>query len=172
MNIYFTRISFLFFLVVILFSSISILASLVGPYEVIIYEARDYVGHQKSYKLNPSKHRLLAINYVGDDINDKISSIHVGSKVRVICFAHHDFHAPYKFTYTRFPPLIGFKVGSQARGPSHIGYYDHSTSVVDHNDLYSSLIIIPKDFGGAWGVAFFNPRDKFVRFEPLPNGKS
>ena len=60
-----------------------------APNEVILYEARDYIGESDSYKLPPD------LPYwgtpVGNNLKVKVSSIRIGSDVGVFLFERSDF---------------------------------------------------------------------------------
>ena len=59
--------------------------SVAAPDEVILYEHIDYVGKHRAWRIAPGD-QFLYVPYVGDDLNDRISSIHVGSDVHVWLF--------------------------------------------------------------------------------------
>jgi len=103
-------------------------AQMPGPNEVIAYEHINFVGAHRSWKLEPGMRQKL-VPYVGDDMNDRISSIHVGSGVGVAVFQHADFQGPwwnYQSTQTGLPP--------------------------QWNDQISSLIVYPKAMVQPLGV--------------------
>jgi|GEM_PF-5228373 len=176
--------------------------SVVGPYEVIVYAARDYVGDSKSYKVNIRTDRIKLVNRFPANLDNKVSSIHVGSRVFAVLFDHHDFHASFgsdgnlftglfksvksigkKVVITPLGPIprrpekgkshSGASIGSAMAvvGHKNVGVYKSSTPMVQHNDIYTSMLVIPKDLDFAWGVAFYNFDDKFIRIEPIPDKK-
>ena len=67
-----------------------------APNEVILYEARDYIGDSVSIKL-PSGVRSWSTE-VAQKLYGKVSSIRIGSNVKVRLFRDFNFHEgkPYK----------------------------------------------------------------------------
>jgi len=101
---------------------------LVEPNEVIVWEHSGRNGDNYSWTLEPDmRHRL--VNQLPGRLNDEISSILVGSEVKVITYRHSDF-----------------------AGPSKI-YESQVYSLSDYwNDEISSLIIYPKAQAAPKGV--------------------
>ena len=62
----------------------------VDPFEVIVYEHKDFTGYYQSFKLDPTKRQKL-VPFLDKSIEGKISSIQVGQKVGVILFNHPKF---------------------------------------------------------------------------------
>jgi len=99
-------------------------------YEVTCYDSWNFTGHRReTWVLEPGMRQRL-IDFVGWNLNDRISSIRIGYMVGVAMFKHRDFKGP-----------ATIYLGSQGR-------LDMSV-----NDEFSSLIIFFKDIGeplGAW----------------------
>jgi len=94
----------------------------VDPNEVIVYEHVNFVGEYMRFKIEPGmRHKLVP--YLGV-MNDRISSIQVGSKVKVFVFMHKNFN-------------------------EYMGDYYNSVKVLtgSGNDSISSLIVSPKECG-------------------------
>ena len=169
----------------------------VGQYEVKVYSQKDYVGEAKSYVLNIRTHRIGLVNRFPANLDNAVSSIHVGSQVYAILFDFHDFHVSLGgggsgnlFTglvkvlvniHKKMTPLgyLPKKGSAQATPPPdntlqghiNVGIYTASTPQVRHNDVYTSMLIIPKGLDYAYGVALYNPGDRFIRIEPIPDEK-
>ena len=98
-------------------------------FEVVVYDSWEFTGHRRaSWILEPGMRQKL-VEFVGWNVNDRISSIRVGYMVGVAMFKHRDFRGPAKIYY-----------GSQGR-------LDMSV-----NDEFSSLIVFHKDIGEPLGV--------------------
>ncbi len=124
----------------------------VAPNEVIVYEHIHFTGQSQSYKLEPGMRQKL-VPYVGDALNDKISSIEVGSDVAVTLWPDADFqyqcHFCVDFTDT---------------------YFD---SQFDIASLASSLIVFPKQLRQPIGVELTNlAYTNNIRFFPLSESLS
>ena len=203
-------ISAMFFLLLFAAAAAAMAAgqSPVGQYEVKVYTERDYVGQSKSYVLNKRTHRIVLVNKLPANLDNAISSIHVGSEVFAILFDYHDFHISLgsgggggnwltglvkaivdihlKMTPLGYLPkgksssssgsgAVGgmglSQPGTNLMGNINVGVYTGSTPMVLHNDIYTSMIIIPKDFDYAYGVALYNYADRFIRVEPIADEK-
>lgn len=148
----------------------------VGPYEVIVYSSPDYVGDSQSFDLNIRTHRILLVNKFNNKLDNKVASIHVGSEVRAILFDHHDFHANWKTRTKRIPILLPMGIPGGTRN-----YFEKFRNVDVFTEskpqlynmfiAYTSMIILPRDFKGTWGIALYNLQDKFIRIEPIPDLK-
>lgn len=112
--------------------------------EVIVYEHYNFMGMSRRFRLDPGM-RQKFVNYVGDDLNDRVSSIQVGSKVGVATYDHADFGGDEP---------VYLETRSKLDNP--------------HNDRMSSLIIFPKemkqplgimlvDIGDSGGTGYFYP---------------
>lgn len=118
----------------------------VDPFEVIAYEHVNFVGEYKRFKIEPGmRHKLVP--YVGG-MNDRISSIQVGSKVKVFMFMHKNFN-------------------------EYMGDYYDSAKILPGsiNDSISSLIVSPKECGHFPIGAFLTDHRTFShrrQFFPLP----
>lgn len=155
----------------------------VGPYQVIVYEHNDYVGKSQSFDLNTRTHRIKIINRLNSSLDNNVSSIHVGSEVMAILFDHHDFHANLsglpgmmtmgKAAVRALNPMMWFNKPSKTYGLNYVnvGFYESSSPKVQHNDIYTSMIIVPRNCQYAWGVGLYNFQDGFVRVEPIPDDK-
>ncbi|MEN8223631.1 MAG: hypothetical protein ABFR36_10305 [Acidobacteriota bacterium] len=143
--------------------------NVVGPYQVIIYSSPDYIGQSQSFILNIKSHRIKPVNRFNGSLDNKVSSIHVGSKVKAILFDHHDFHAnPQERMGRTMQNQQNFKMDHEFK---NVEVYDKSIHQVKHNDVYTSMVIIPKDLKDAWGIALYNYQEKFARIEPIPDQK-
>ncbi len=120
-----------------------------GPNEVIVYEHAEFAGAHRSWKLEPGMRQKL-VPYVGNDVNDRISAIQVGSDVGVAVFHDADFCGAYYFFDSSQSAISESEMFSQG-----------------FNDVVSSLIIYPKGTPGPLGV-FLSAPWKAVRFFPLP----
>jgi len=129
-------------------------AQTVGPYDVIVYEHADFIGASRSWRLEPYMRQKL-VPYVGDEINDRISSIHVGSKVGVAVFVDADFGGTFYY----------FQSSQQGLN-------------LTFNDSISSLIIYPKEMLQPLGVWLMGQEQEgfygyiFKRFFPPPELKT
>mgnify|MGYP000745995732 CR=1 FL=1 len=135
----------------------------VYPYEVIVYEHKDYTGAFQSFTLDPNK-RLKIVPFLDKSMDNRISSFQCGEKVGVMVFNHPKF---IHFT----PNVPGFEY-------SHVGR-QYSESVPDLSspnfridDDISSLIVYHRDLGPT-GVALANKpisqlSDQNNRFYFLP----
>ena len=118
----------------------------VDPNEVIVYEHVNFVGEYMRFKIEPGmRHKLVP--YLGV-MNDRISSIQVGSKVKVFVFMHKNFN-------------------------EYMGDYYNSVKVLtgSGNDSISSLIVSPKECGRFPVGAFLKDHRTFshrMQFFPLP----
>jgi hypothetical protein len=170
----------------------------VGRSEVKLYAERDFVGESRSYVLNARTHRIVMVNRLPGPLDNGVSSIHVGSDVFAILFDHHDFHIDLRqggggnwFTglvkavvdlHKKMTPF-GHRgdrkrsanapppPGTDLWGHINVGVYTHSSSLVRHDDTYTSMLIVPKDFDHAYGVALYNRTDGFIRVEPIADAK-
>ena len=120
----------------------------VDPYEVIVYEHANFVGEYIRFKLEPGMRQRLIPDL--KEMNDRISSIQVGSKVGVMVFDDADF-----------------------RGGQNI-LYDSQKVLHSMNDVISSLIVFPKEWTSALGVMLIDMRWKSDSFHffPLPEALS
>jgi hypothetical protein len=100
----------------------------VDPFEVIVYEHKDFTGYYQSFKLDPTKRQKL-VPFLDKSIEGKISSIQVGQKVGVILFNH--------------PKFQDFSLGSPDSVLRH--YYEDSVSSLAYPA--SSLIVYHKEMG-------------------------
>lgn len=124
---------------------------LVEPNEVIVWEHSGWNGDNYSWTLEPNMRHQL-VNQLPGRLNDEISSILVGSEVKVITYRHSDF-----------------------AGPSKI-YESQVYSLSDYwNDEISSLIIFPKAQAAPKGVILSDTSfhtvtgyDPVHQFFPLP----
>jgi len=127
------------------------LVSAVDPNQVILWEHSQFYGDKYSWTLEPGmRHRL--IDHFPGSANDQISSIEVGSNVKVITYRHADFAGPSKVY--------------QGQTESLSGYW---------NDQISSLIIFPKSQAAPQGVILSDTAFNTVtgyepvhQFFPLP----
>ena len=120
-----------------------------GPNEIIVYEDIDYLGTQSSWKLEPGMRQKL-VPYVGADLNDRISSLRVGSDVGVAVFDDASYGGVY----------VLFEDTSSAHKVPTGDYFDAI------NDRISSLIIYPKKMKGPLGVLLGGPIVSFLSFTP------
>jgi hypothetical protein len=120
-----------------------------GPNEIIVYEDIDYLGTQSSWKLEPGMRQKL-VPYVGADLNDRISSLRVGSDVGVAVFDDASYGGVY----------VLFEDTSSAHKVPTGDYFDAI------NDRISSLIIYPKKMKGPLGVLLGGPIVRFLSFTP------
>jgi hypothetical protein len=120
-----------------------------APNEVIVYEDIDYLGNYRSWKLEPGMRQKL-VSYVGDDFNNRISSLRVGSDVGVAVFDDASYGGVY----------VLFEDTSSAHKVPTGDYFDAI------NDRISSLIIYPKKMKGPLGVLLGGPIASFLSFTP------
>jgi hypothetical protein len=122
--------------------------SSVDPYEVIVYEHYDFVGRYMRFKLLPAMRQLLVPD-LPTDMNDRISSIQVGSKVGVFVF-----------------------IGSNFRGGFPWNIIRQSKGKLSPNDKIRSLIVFPIEWGAPLGVMLRDLHEGDViqnlYFYPLP----
>ncbi len=105
------------------------------PNEVIVYEDIDYTGAHISWKLEPGMRQKL-VPYVGEDLDNKVSSIRVGSDVGVAVFQDASYgggFACFEMTQT----------ASQEPADFEFEGFDN---------MISSLIIFAKPMKGPQGV--------------------
>ncbi len=92
----------------------------VEPNEVIAYEHYNFVGANRSWKLEPDM-RQRNVESLGADFNDIVSSVQVGSDVEAVFFEDVNF------------------------GGHNYGFYKGNLNDVGiGNDCFTSLIIVPK----------------------------
>lgn len=123
-------------------------------YVVEFYEHSDYRGNSKRVELERGQRHAL-IEFVGWDLNDRLSSMRIGRGVGVVLFRDRDFKGP-------------------------VVIYEFDVPLVDHdvNDWASSVIVFDKELGGPLGVwvgerddpskIFSTSFNGQVRFFPLP----
>jgi hypothetical protein len=122
-------------------------------YLVEFFEHSDYRGDSRVYQIEREQRHVL-IDFVGWDLNDRISSIRIGRNAGVVLFRDRDF-----------------------KGPVAIYEYDVPLLDRDINDWASSAIVFDRELGGPLGVwigEHGDPRDLFktsfsgnVRFYPM-----
>jgi len=147
-----------------------------APYQVIVYSAADFIGQSQSFVLNRRSHRILIVNRFNKDLDNKVSSIHVGSKVRAILFDHKDFHANWRRPSGGILSIYFKSPKRQERTElnhlfHNVGIYYISAPNLIHNDIYTSMIVIPNDIKTDWGVILSDFKDDFARVEPIPDLK-
>lgn len=125
-------------------------------YLVEIYEHSDYRGRSQAYELMRDQRHVL-VEFVGWDMNDRISSIRIGRGVGIALFRDRDFKGP-------------------------VAIYEYDVPMLDHdiNDWASSAIIFDRQLGGPLGVwlgerddpdkIFSTSFNGQVRFFPLSEG--
>ncbi len=111
------------------------------PYEVIVYEGKDFSGAHKSYTVEEGNCQRQSVNlkWEWDKFNDKISSVRVGSKVSVVLFEHANYAGTFVLLNDSTPDL----------GVRHF------------NDKVSSLIVLLKENGGPLGVHLIGSHKAF-----------
>ncbi len=132
----------------------------VDPYEVIVYEHANFVGSYLRFKLEPGMRQRL-VPVIPESMNDKISSIQVGSKVGVILFIDANFgHGGGDTLLFQSAKVLDQSVFN---------------SFSDLNDSISSLIVFPNEWrGGPIGVMLSDKHmfSHYWRFYPLPESLS
>ena len=133
----------------IVFVSWPALCEGVDPNEVIIYEHANFGGTAQSFRLEAGMRQRL-VPYIGDTMNDKTSSIEVGSNVAVEVFEHADFRDKYDILGNPGPCI-----------------YDTSQGVLpdNMNDNISSLIVFPKELKGPMGVTLKDAHEHFFTYD-------
>jgi hypothetical protein len=110
-----------------------------APNEVILYEARDYIGGSESFKL--PGHLPYWGTPVGDNLKGKVSSIRLGSDVGV-------------FLYERFDWVDrGERMDSHWQHCKGGYQISESTELLKCNDFFNALIIYRKGIPGLVGVS-------------------
>ncbi len=111
------------------------------PYEVIVYEGKDFSGAHKSYTVEEGNCQRQSINlkWEWDKFNDKISSVRVGSKVSVVLFQHANYAGDYIVLNDSTPDL-------------GVRHFDNKVS---------SLIVFLKETGSPVGVHLFGSHKAF-----------
>lgn len=104
-----------------------------NPNEVAVYEHINFVGKQRIWALEPGMRQKL-VPFVGNDINDMISSIQVGAKVGVMFF-----------------------VDANYRGKGNTTIQSINSLPPEYNDAISSLIIFPREWLSPIGVSLAGP---------------
>ena len=140
-----------YILISLIILSLSGLVSAVDPNQVIVWEHSHFYGDSYSWILEPGmRHRL--VGHFPGSLNDQISSIEVGSNVKVITYRHADFAGPSKVYQGQVESLSGY-----------------------WNDQISSLIIFPKAQAAPLGVIMSDTAFNTVtgyepvhQFFPLP----
>lgn len=132
----------------------------VDPWEVILYEHSNYTGTSLTYRIEPGmRQKLVPQIYPG--MEDKVTSIRIGSKVGVYLFAGRNFYAG---------------------GRDDRMKYDQSISKVEVDFKVGSLIVYPKAAEGPLGVWLFDLRydpailglfdaTREISFFPLPESE-
>jgi len=148
----------------------------VGPFQVIVYSGPDFVGDSESFNFNMRSHRILLVNRFNKKLNDRVASIHVGSEVKAILFDHHDFHANWISKTKKIPILLPFGIPGGTKN-----YFEKFRNVDVFTESeprirstfygFTSMIVLPKDFKGTWGIALYNLENRFIRIEPIPDLK-
>ena len=119
-------------------------ASGVGPTEVVLWEDPGYSGPSFNYSINTNRGDATQDIYAVFALNDKISSVEVGSDVKVAFYRHNFFCGPSKVFEGSVP---------------YLGNY--------WNDQMSSLIIFSKDYDFPPGVILSETAPNTVTgFEP------
>ncbi len=113
----------------------------VDPWEVILYEHPNYTGMWISYKMEAGMRQRL-VPQLPPGLEDKVSSIQVGSNVGVTVFVGRNFYAGSPDDYDDFRGSI-----------PHLGV---KTKPI--NDKISSLIIYPQEADGPLGAWLFDLR--------------
>jgi hypothetical protein len=129
-------------------------AKSVDPYEVIVYEHRDFTGYYQSFKLDPSKRQKL-VPFLDKSIDGKIFSIQVGDKVGVVLFNHPKFQ-DFRLTTASIGQLMRLC---------------HEKSAPDLKPEVSSLLVYQRELG-PMGIVLMNKpisfsSDRNTRFYPL-----
>jgi hypothetical protein len=116
----------------------------IGPYGVIVWEHSPCEGKSLSWSLEPTmRHKLIPV--LPEDWNDVISSIEVGSEVKVAVYQHANFCG-------------------RVRG------FDRRVDYLDWwNDEISSLIIFPKTQSNPLGVELRGEQFYAVTGYDVPN---
>ena len=129
----------------------------VDPNEVIVYEHVNFIGEYMRFKIEPGMRHKLVPNLGGMD--NRISSIQVGSKVAV----------------------IGFKYKNFIEGAMNTVFWNSNKNLHESGlgDTFSSLIVYPKECGnlpvGAYLIdhrTFSHRRQFFPLPEPLNETES
>jgi hypothetical protein len=97
-------------------------------YTVEFFEHSDYRGNSQRYELTRDKRHVL-IEFIGWDMNDRLSSMRLGRGVGVALFRDREFKGP-------------------------VAIYEFDTPLLDSdaNDWASSAIIFDREMGGPLGV--------------------
>jgi hypothetical protein len=119
-------------------------AATAGPadeYDIIVYEGRDFAGVNKKYTVTEGNCQKQVINltWEWDKLNDKITSVRVGSRVAVVLFQHANYSGEYIVLSESTPDL----------GARHF------------NDRVTSLIVFLKEQGSPVGVHLFGSHKTF-----------
>jgi Beta/Gamma crystallin len=128
------------------------------PNEVILYEHANFVGSYLRYKLEPGMRQLL-VPVIPESMNDKISSIQVGSEVGVMVFEHAGF---------RDQGISGILYNYK---PLFLAFNDTQKVLLDNtaNDSISSLIVFQKGQEVTGAMLYDNAWDQtYTQFFPLP----
>lgn len=117
----------------------------IDPWEIIIYEHPDYTGTWIRYKMEPGmRQRLVPQIYPG--MEDKVTSIQIGSNVGVVLFAGPSFHGGDGSDYK---------------------YFDQSVTKVEVDFRVGALVVYPKAANVPLGVWLWDERSGFSGF-PMP----
>lgn len=111
------------------------------PYEVIVYEGKDFSGAHKSYTVEEGNCQRLSVNltWEWDTFNDKISSVRVGSRVSVVLFEHANYAGNF----------VLLNDSTEDLGARHF------------DNKVSSLIVFLKENGGPLGVHLIGSHKAF-----------
>jgi len=121
------------------------IASGVGPTEVVLWENPGYSGYSYSYAIDPNDRLATKDVYQVHGLDNIISSVEVGSEVKVAFYRHSIFCGPSKV----FEGNV-----------SYVGDY--------WNDQMSSLIIFSKDYVVPPGVRLSETDPNTITgFEPV-----
>jgi|GEM_PF-6858246 len=125
--------------------SLDSIASGVGPTEVVLWENPGYSGYSYSYAIDPNDRLATKDVYQVGALDNIISSVEVGSEVKVTFYRHSIFCGPSKV----FEGDVSF-----------VGNY--------WNDQMSSLIIFSKDYAAPPGVRLSETDPNTITgFEPV-----
>jgi hypothetical protein len=128
----------------------------IDPWEVILYEHPNYAGMWIRYKMEPGMRQKL-VPQIHPEMEDKVSSIQVGSMVGVIGFANPSFNQDWHKSY-----YLSTK--------SSLPEMKNQNELV-LNDMISSLIIFPSAGHpvGVWLIDSIPIKTSAIRaFFPLP----
>ena len=141
-------------LILVVLFGLNMVVQAAEPNEVIVWENSGFQGQHYSWTMEQDlRHRLVPhFAQLPEWLNDGISSIEVGSKVKVITYRHGDFAGPSKIYEGEISSLSNY-----------------------WNDEISSLIIFPRNLVGPLGVVLSDTAFNTVtgyepnhQFFPLP----